>query len=266
MKYIAGIDLGAGYTKCVVTDREGKVLSSAIDRTGSSFEKMSSELLDKCLDGMDRNDCYIITTGIGRYSVAFRNIQITEITATARGLKELHPDVEFILDVGAQVTRAMKINHLGQVKEFKCNEKCAAGSGSFIERAAKYLEIDIKDVGELSLYAKDPQPISSICAVLAESEIINHISEGKTVDNILRGVHESLSDRALMLLKRIGYKGGKKCALVGGLALQQGMVKALGDKIGAEVVLPENPRLVTAYGACLMALQRHSKVKQTDAV
>jgi predicted CoA-substrate-specific enzyme activase len=134
------------------------------------------------------------------------------------------------------------------------NEKCAAGSGGFLERAAKYLEVTIADVGALSLAAEKPQPISSVCAVLAESEIINHVSEGVSVENILRGIHNSLADRALSLLKRVGLDG--EVTLIGGVALQAGMVAALRHKLGVPVNVPEAPQLTAALGAALLGLQR----------
>jgi predicted CoA-substrate-specific enzyme activase len=138
------------------------------------------------------------------------------------------------------------------------NEKCAAGSGGFLERAAKYLEVTVADIGALSLAAAKPQPISSVCAVLAESEIINHVSEGVSVENILRGIHNSLADRALSLLKRIGLDG--EVTLIGGVALQGGMVAALRDKLGVPVNVPEAPQLTTALGAALLGLQRLQKL------
>lgn len=138
------------------------------------------------------------------------------------------------------------------------NEKCAAGSGGFLERAAKYLEVTVADVGTLSLEARKPQAISSVCAVLAETEIINHVSEGVAVENILRGIHNSLADRALLLLKRVGLDS--EVTLIGGVALQQGMVLALREKLGVTVNVPEEPHLTAALGAAVLGLQRYRKL------
>lgn len=137
------------------------------------------------------------------------------------------------------------------------NEKCAAGSGGFLERAAKYLEVPLADIGALSLHAAKPQPISSVCAVLAESEIINHVSEGVGVENILRGIHDSLADRGLALLKRVGLDG--EVTFIGGVARQEGMVAALRDRLGVDVNVPAEPHLTTALGAALLGLQRFRK-------
>lgn len=137
------------------------------------------------------------------------------------------------------------------------NEKCAAGSGGFLERAAKYLEVTVADLGPLSLKASRPQPISSVCAVLAETEIINHVSEGISVENILRGIHNSLADRALGLLKRVGLDG--EVTVIGGVALQEGMLLALRDKLGVPINVPRDPHLTAARGAAILGLQRLRK-------
>ena len=197
---------------------------------------------------------YTATTGLGRSAISFRDIQITDLTCGARGAAILFPSTRFVLDIGAQCSRAIRLRDGGKVKEFHMNEKCAAGSGGFLERAAKYLEVTMADIGPLSLAAEKPQPISSVCAVLAESEIINHISEGVPVENILRGIHNSLADRALSLLKRVGLDGD--VTLIGGVALQAGMVAALRDKLGVAVNVPEEPQLTTALGAAILGLQR----------
>ncbi|MBI4243521.1 MAG: hypothetical protein HY606_05480 [Planctomycetes bacterium] len=263
--HIIGIDVGAGYTKCVVCKDDGAMLGSNIIKTDPNFDKSAMESMRYALQsaGISQMD-YLITTGVGRYSVKERNIQVTDVTATARGVSQLLPGIEFVLDIGGQVTKAIKIDGKGRVKDFKCNEKCAAGSGSFIEKAVKYLEVKLEDVGKLALKATEPQPISSICAILAESEIINHVSEGKSVENILMGVYESLADRSMLLLKRVGFNG-TKCAFVGGLALQAGMIQACKKKFGSDVCIPESPQLITAYGAALMGIQRLKKIQTVQA-
>jgi predicted CoA-substrate-specific enzyme activase len=195
--------------------------------------------------------------------VAFRDVQITDLTCGARGAATVCPEARFVLDIGAQCSRAIRLREGGKVREFHMNEKCAAGSGGFLERAAKYLEVSIADVGALSLHAERPQAISSVCAVLAETEIINHVSEGVTVDNILRGIHNSLADRALSLLKRVGLDG--PVAFIGGVARQEGMVVALRDKLGVPVHVPEGPQFAAALGAALLGRQRFLKTGRAAA-
>ncbi len=254
---VAGIDLGSGTTKCVLVDGERMVRGHGIVRTKADFEKVAREVLDAALADAGLSSeavAYTATTGLGRSAIPFRDIQITDLTCGARGAATLFPATRFVLDIGAQCSRAIRLRDGGKVKEFHMNEKCAAGSGGFLERAAKYLEVTVADIGPLSLAAAQPQPISSVCAVLAESEIINHISEGVAVENILRGIHDSLADRALSLLKRVGLDGD--VTLIGGVALQAGMVAALRDKLGVMVNVPDEPQLTTALGAAVLGLQR----------
>jgi predicted CoA-substrate-specific enzyme activase len=257
---IAGIDIGSGTTKCLLVDESATVKGRGLVRTKANFEQVAREVLD-----MARSDAgpaagevgYVATTGLGRYAVPFRDIQITDLTCGARGASALFPSTKYVLDIGAQCSRAIKLREGGKVKEFHMNEKCAAGSGGFLERAAKYLEVELADIGPMSLRAARPQPISSVCAVLAETEIINHISEGATVENILRGIHDSLADRSLLLLKRVGLDG--EVTLIGGVAQQAGMVAALRAKLGVPVNLPDGPQFTTALGAALLGLQRYRK-------
>lgn len=258
---VAGIDLGSGTTKCVLVDGDGCVRGSGQARTKADFEKVVREALEAALldEGLTGEAvAYVATTGLGRYAVPSRDIQITDLTCGARGAAALFPSTRYVLDIGAQCTRAIKLGAGGKVKEFHTNEKCAAGSGGFLERAAKYLEVPLSDVGSLSLRAGRPQPISSVCAVLAESEIINHVSEGVPVADILRGIHTSLADRALGLLRRVGLDG--EVTFIGGVARQEGMIVALREKLGVPINVPEAPQFATALGAALLGLRRLRKL------
>ena len=231
MRLVAGIDCGSGYTKAVLLEAaegEARVVGKGRVRTGTKLEEAAARALGQALEqaGAAREDvAYVATTGFGRYSIPFRDIQVTEITSAARGAHQLFPESECVLDIGSQSTRAVGLRDAGKVKAFKTNDKCAAGSGMFLARAAKYLGIQVEEIGDLSLGAANPHPISSICAVLAESEIINHVSAGVSVEDILRGIHDSLAERAGALLKRVGMQ--KELTLIGGVARQRGMVKAL---------------------------------------
>ncbi|HTY80403.1 MAG TPA: acyl-CoA dehydratase activase [Candidatus Bathyarchaeia archaeon] len=255
---VAGIDIGSGSTKCVLVDAAGEVRGRAQTKTRADFEKVSRDVLEAASAGAGADAVgYVATTGLGRYAVPFRDIQITDLTCGARGAATLFPEAAFVLDIGAQCSRAIHLRDGGKVKEFHMNEKCAAGSGGFLERAAKYLEVTVADIGPMSLGARKPQAISSVCAVLAESEIINHVSEGVAVENILRGIHNSLADRALSLLKRVGMNG--PVTFIGGVARQEGMVVALREKLGIDVHVPDGPEYTTALGAALLGLQRYRK-------
>jgi predicted CoA-substrate-specific enzyme activase len=261
---VAGIDLGSGATKCLLVDATGAVRGRALDRTRADFAKVARDVLDSALAAAGEADvAYVATTGLGRYAVPLRDIQITDLTCGARGAAAVVPGTRYVLDIGAQCSRAIKLREGGKVREFHMNEKCAAGSGGFLERAAKYLEVAVADIGALSVAASKPQPISSVCAVLAESEIINHVSEGASVENILRGIHDSLADRALSLLKRVGLDGD--VTFIGGVARQAGMVQALREKLGVPVHVPEGPQFAAALGAALLGLQRYRKLATAAA-
>lgn len=263
---VAGIDIGSGTTKAVLVDEAGAIRGRGISKTRADFEGVARDVLAAAAADAKvavEEVGYIATTGLGRCAIPFRDIQITDLTCGARGAATLFPTTRYVLDIGAQCSRAIKLRDVGKVKEFHMNDKCAAGSGGFLERAAKYLEVALADIGPLSLGAAKPQPISSVCAVLAESEIINHLTEGVGVENILRGIHNSLADRALSLLKRVGLDG--EVTLIGGVALQAGMVAALRDKLGVPVNVPDAPAFTTALGAAVLGLQRYRKLSAPAA-
>ena len=260
MPLVAGIDCGSGFTKALVAAQDApgeelRILGRGRARSGVNVDQAAEDALTQALAGNPRSDLdYIASTGFGRYSLSFRDIAITEITTAARGAYFLFPQPGAVLDIGSQTTRAIAVKDHGRVNSFKSNDKCAAGSGMFIARAAKYLEVPLEHVGELSLNAAHPQPISSICAVLAESEIINHVSAGVGVDDILRGIHDSLADRAGALLKRVGLGG--ELTFIGGVAHQQGMVRALEHRLHVKVKVAEDCEYVCALGAALLGLRR----------
>ena len=264
---VAGLDIGARTTKAVALDGDRRILGRARLRTHPHFERLTEEALAACLSeaGRQRGDLsYLASTGFGRYNVPTRDLQVTEITASGRGAAYLFPNTHTVLDIGAQNTRAIRIDAGGRVKEFRSNDKCAAGAGGFIERATKYLEIGLEQVGQLSLNADSPLTISSVCAVLAESEIINHVTSNNRVENILRGVHDSLAGRALTLLKRAGLE--PEVTLVGGTSRQAGMVVALTETIGLPVNICEDSDLAGAIGAALLGLLRLEKLGALPAI
>lgn len=263
MSFVAGIDMGAKSIKVLILDGEKRIQGKSVVKTRVDFPAVAKEALNVALQQADLKEedlDYIATTGFGRYNVPFRDIQITEITSAARGAVFLFPKTRCVLDIGAQSTRAMRVLDTGKVRNFRTNDKCAAGAGGFIERASKYLEIKIEEVGDLSIQATKPQTISSVCAVLAESEIINHVSAGEKVEDILRGVHNSLASRALALIKRAGLED--EVTFVGGVARQKGMVKALEESVKTKVNVSEEPDMIGALGAALLALRRLEKIRQ----
>ena len=264
MRHTAGIDIGTALTKAVIVgggNGEGpRVLGRGMVKTGVNLEKAAAAALVAARDMArlgPRETSYVVATGFGRYTPSFRDTQVTEITSAARGAWFLFPESSTVLDIGSQSTRAVGLTGNGRVRAFKTNDKCAAGSGSFIVRAAKYLQVDMGKVGELALAAETPQPISSICAVLAESEIINHVSAGVSVEDILGGIYDSLASRAGLLLKRVNLAG--ELTFIGGVARQRGMVRALEQRLQVKVNVPEDCEYVCALGAALLGLSRLEK-------
>jgi predicted CoA-substrate-specific enzyme activase len=245
----------------VIIDESRHVCGTALVETRPDFPGVAKEAMEKALakaGGRMEDVKYVTTTGLGRYNIPFRDLQITDITCAARGAEFLFPNTACVLDVGGQSTRAIRLREGGKVKEFKSNDKCAAGSGGFLERAAHYLEMPLDQLGSLSMAAEKPTMISSVCAVLAESEIINLVSEGQSVENIIRGIHNSLASRSKALLARVGLED--EVTFVGGVARQTGMVAALKATIGRQVNVSDEPDMVAALGAALLAYQRLQKL------
>ncbi len=266
MTLVAGIDMGGRSAKAVVVDKTGTVRGIGIAKMRPDFAGLARDVLEQAASaaGARADDVeYTATTGLGRYNVPFREVQITDITAVARGAAHLFPMTRAVLDIGAQSTRAMRVLEGGRVKEFRTNDKCAAGAGGFAERAARYLELQLEDLGTLSLKADSPQTISSVCAVFAESEIINLVTGGQSVENIVRGIHDSLAQRGQQLLKRVGIE--PEVTFVGGMARQEGMVRAMEAALGTRVNVPPDPEFCAALGAALLGLQRLERTREALA-
>lgn len=261
LEIIAGVDVGSRGTKVALIDRSGQLLASIVTRTRPPLIEVIDRALDQALEraGATRSSLvYVATTGFGRSSYPERDLQLTDVTAAAYGAAQLFPGTRCVIDIGAQSSRAVKIEPGGRVREFKSNDKCAAGAGGFVERAARYLETSLDAVGELSMRGETPVTISSVCAVLAESEIINHVSQGESAENILRGVHDSLAERAILLLKRVGVE--PEVTLAGGMGRQAGMVRALEQVLALPLNVAAEPEMANALGAALLAKRRLEKL------
>lgn len=255
MAITAGIDVGTSTTKAVLVDNRQQVLGTGICKTGSNLEGASERAYALALAeaGLKAEAVgYVASTGFGRATVPFRNIQMTDLTAHGQGARVLFPNTRSVMDIGAQSTRAMRIAPTGQVKQLRMNDKCAAGAGTFLVRVAKYLELSVDDLGPMAVKATQPTQISSVCAVLAESEIINHVTAGKHLEDILKGAMLSIASRAQALLKRIGVE--QEVTLTGGIGLNIGMLQAVEESMGQKVNY--HPRLgchAGALGAAVLA-------------
>jgi (R)-2-hydroxyacyl-CoA dehydratese activating ATPase len=263
-RYVAGIDIGTRMTKCAIFDLlDGTVVGRGSLFTGHNLALASEKALNQTCAGVRMNSAavfYVASTGYGRYQAPMRQIQITDISCHAMGAKFLFPATTNVIDVGAQNAKAMRIDENGRVLKFKMNDKCASGAGRFLERVAKGLELELDEIGALSLRSHDPQPISSICAVLAESEVINLVTTGYPVEDILMGASLSISDRIVALLRQVGIDG--EVTLTGGITRNAGMVKALEQKIGKSVNVCDNSEYAGAIGACLLARRRLRKLEE----
>ena len=265
-RYVGGIDIGTRMTKCIVYDLTlDEIARRATLLTGHNLALASERVLEQsCRQAHleTRDVFYVASTGYGRYLAPMRQIQITDISCHAFGARHLFPRTTSVLDVGAQNAKAIRIDEHGRVVKFRMNDKCASGAGRFLERVAKGLELELEEIGELSLRSKDPQPISSICAVLAESEVINLVTTGYPIEDILMGAHLSISDRIVAMLRQVGADGD--IALTGGITKNAGMVKALEQKIGKKLNVCGDSEYAGALGACLLVNRRLRKLEKSQ--
>lgn len=265
----AGIDLGSTYTKAVLVDEEGTILGRTEARTGFNFAKAAERALEAALAdaGLGRDDvAYVATTGFGRYATDLRDLAITELTCHAFAIHRLFPDVRTVLDVGGQLVKAVRMDHTGRVQAFRLNDKCAAGSGAFLEKTVRYLGHDVDAITDLSEHATDPVSVSSVCAVFAESEIINHLAAGQREEDVTAGAVVALAGRAAQVLKRV--KPEPPCALTGGLTRVPLVKRELEDILGFDFLVPDEDAgtFAGAYGAGLLAHQRLRKVRAQATV
>ncbi|MCD7865816.1 MAG: acyl-CoA dehydratase activase, partial [Clostridiales bacterium] len=195
----------------------------------------------------------IVSTGYGRVSIPFADKNVTEISCHGKGAHFLNPAVRTILDIGGQDSKAIRLNEHGDVIDFVMNDKCAAGTGRFLEMMARTLEISIDELGPVSLLSKEDVEISSMCSVFAESEVISLIAQNKETADIAHGIHKAIAGKAISLLKRVGLK--KDFMMTGGVAKNPGVVKVLEEQLGAALYIYEQPEIVGALGAALFGLE-----------
>jgi len=253
----AGIDAGASATKAVIVDKDSEIVSYSIVPSGINFKVSSEEALKKALTTSDlslEDIAYTVSTGYGRTLVNAKATS-SEIACISRGIHKLFPSVRTIIDVGGQDSKAIRIDVNGRVLDFVMNDKCAAGTGRFLEVMSNILGKHIEELSKLHFKASNPVRMSSTCTVFAESEVISHISQGSEIADAIAGLHEAIAERIYSMSCRIGFE--KDVALTGGVAKNKGFVDALSKKIGLIPTLPEEPQIVCAFGAALAAIKRH---------
>ena len=248
----AGIDAGAATTKVLLFQDE-EILGYRIANTAFDFLTGAGDMFDALLVSchIGRKEVgKVYATGYGRNSISFADKSISEITAHAKGVSFLFPEVRGIIDVGGQDSKVIVIED-GRVADFLMNDKCAAGTGKFLEYTAKALEVPINDLGSLALASHHPASITSMCTVFAESEVISLRARGITKEDIAAGLIASIAQRVVVMAKRMGLK--ERIAFVGGVAKNAGMKAALEKELGVTLYVPSEPQITGALGAAITA-------------
>ena len=255
MAYAAGVDVGSTQTKAVIIDESRKIVSRSLIDTGANVVAAAENSYAEALKGgkiLEDEIEYIIGTGYGRYRVTFGNSQVTEISCHGRGAVHLFPDTRTVIDMGGQDTKAIAVNAEGEIVDFCMNDKCAAGTGRFLQAAAAALDIPLDDLGPLSLQGQKPVKISTTCTVFAESEVLAWIGKGKKIEDVLWGVHQSIATRSVGLLRRVGIED--EITFTGGVSLNEGMVKAIEERLERRLNLSADSHYTGALGAAMFAL------------
>jgi len=245
--HFAGIDMGSRTIKLAVVDETGKMVLSL--RTDTGFDPLSEA--EKLLNGVSYDR--IMATGYGRnlLEISFDAPTVTEIKAHARGAREFFPDAQTVLDIGGQDSKAISLYENGKVKKFEMNDRCAAGTGKFMEVMAKTLGFDIETFGQEALSAKKDIHISSMCTVFAESEVTSLIAKGQNRQEISRGLHTSVVRRVTGMINRVSSDGD--IVFTGGVAYNPCMQSLLAENLGRKILVPEDPQAIGALGAALLA-------------
>ena len=259
MTITAGIDVGSTYTKALIADGEGNILGRAVEPTGFRLTEVANRTLQTALEGAGRargEVAYVVATGFGRHQATFADLHVTDLTAAARGAARLFPNTKTILDVGGQTMKASRLGEGAKVASFRLNDKCAAGTGAFLEKTARYMGYSTEEIGPLVETSKGTTSISGVCAVFAESEVINHLSQGVAPADIMHGAIVSLVGRSVQLMKRVKLE--PEFTLIGGILRFEAMGRVVREALSSEVNVPEGDlvQFVSAYGAALLAKRR----------
>ena len=255
--YVMGIDSGSTSTNAVIMNADKKIIASTVVRTGAKSADSAARALEEVLKaaGLIKDDLfYIVSTGYGRVSIDFADENVTEISCHGRGAHYFNPAIRAILDIGGQDSKAIHLNQAGEVTDFVMNDKCAAGTGRFLEMIARTLEIDVSELGPAALTSTEEIEITSMCSVFAESEVISLIANNKEKPDIAWGVCKAIANKAYSLLKRVGME--EEFMMTGGVAKNPGVVKAVEERIGSKLYICQEPEIVGAAGACLYALDK----------
>ena len=255
--FVVGLDSGSTSTNAVVMNEAREIVASVVIRTGAkagaSAERAYREVLERAGITPDQIAC-TIATGYGRVSIPFADENVTEISCHGRGAHYFNPAVRTILDIGGQDSKAIHVNAAGEVTDFAMNDKCAAGTGRFLEMIARSLEISLDELGPAALESKKRLEIASMCSVFAESEVISLIANNEEKPDIAAGVCRAVAGKAYSLMRRVGLEGAYM--MTGGVAQNPGVASAVEELIGEKLFICEDPEIVGATGAALLALEK----------
>jgi predicted CoA-substrate-specific enzyme activase len=255
--YFAGVDIGSTMTKVVIAGN-GKEFSLT-GPTGPEHRKLANRVMEEALHlaGIAFDDVtYVVATGYGRINVPFADRQVTEITCHAKGLSSRLPSARTVIDIGGQDSKGIRIEN-GKVVDFVMNDKCAAGTGRFLEIIADALGVQLDKLGALSLAAEKPAVISNTCTVFAEQEIISQLACGESLPNLVAGIHQAIATRIFALVNKLKIK--REIAVTGGGAINAGLVKALESRFNCPMLVPQEPLLTGALGAALIGQEMYEK-------
>lgn len=255
--YVLGIDSGSTSTNAVIMDQDRNITAFSVVRTGAKSGESADKVLEEVLEkaGLSREDiAWIVSTGYGRVSIPFADENVTEISCHGKGAHYFNPKIRTILDIGGQDSKAIRLSENGEVKDFVMNDKCAAGTGRFLEMIARTLEISLDEMGALALTSTENIEITSMCSVFAESEVISLIANNKEKNDIANGVCNAIANKAYGLLRRAGME--PDFMMTGGVAKNPGVVRAVERKLGADLYICQEPEIVGATGAALYALEQ----------
>ena len=254
---VAGVDVGSTATKAVLVDDNRHLAGFSLVLTGANVVKAAERAFAEALRsaGFEEWDvAFVVGTGYGRYRVPFGDLQMTEIACHAKGAMHLFPRTRTILDIGGQDTKAIRVHPDGSVRDFCMNDKCAAGTGRFLEAAGQVLGLQLEELGMISLESREPLKITNVCTVFVESEIISHLARGRRIEDILCGVHNSIAGRSVALLRRVGIE--EEITFTGGVSRNPGMVRALEQRLMLPINVSPQSQFIGAIGAALFALER----------
>jgi predicted CoA-substrate-specific enzyme activase len=252
--FAIGIDAGSQTTKVVAWDG-ARVLGAVSRPSGEDAAASARESLDGILARLQArpDECYIVATGAGAKSISFANQQKAITTCLARGVRQAAHSARMVIDIGAESSTVLKVNERGRLTDWANHDKCAAGTGLFIEQMAKLMQVPLEEMARMSLDATGKADISGTCAVFAESEVISHVHRVPPTPraDIVAGIYASTVSRLMAMAKRVGIQ--KDVAVTGGVALNVGLVKLLEAELGFPPLVPPMPQVVAALGAAILA-------------